>query len=82
VEPAARVLACDSHDWIADPFSKGTWLCWPPGWGSGIVADLAKTQGRVAFAGSDTSIDGAGYIEGAITSGAEAAREMARVLDR
>ena len=84
IEPRARVLACDSHDWNADPFSKGTWLSWPPGWGT-IAGDLARPQGRLAFAGSDTSIDGAGYIEGAITSGAEAAREVdahARALTR
>ena len=82
IEPGARVLACDSHDWNADPFSNGAWLSWPPGWGSGLVGDLARPQGRLAFAGSDTSIDGGGYIEGAITSGAEAARVVLRMLGR
>ena len=79
---ASAGLACDSHDWNADPFSNGTWLSWPPGWGSGLVGDLARPQGRLAFAGSDTSIDGGGYIEGAITSGAEAARVAVRMLGR
>lgn len=80
VEPAARVLACDSHDWITDPYSRGTWLAWPPGWGSGIAAHLTRAHDRLVFAGSDTAIDGGGYIEGAITSGRDAARDVIEAL--
>ena len=28
--PDATVVATDGHDWVADPFSKGTWLSIPP----------------------------------------------------
>ncbi len=75
--PETRVHALDGHDWISDPFSKGTWLTWPPGWASGVASRLADPQGRLAFAGSDTAIEGGGYIEGAITSGRDAAATIA-----
>ena len=75
--PETRVHALDGHDWISDPFSKGTWLTWPPGWASGVASRLGQPQGRLAFAGSDTAIEGGGYIEGAITSGRDAAAAVA-----
>jgi monoamine oxidase len=80
--PETRVHAVDSHDWIADPFSKGTWLTSRPGWGSGDMTDLAAPHGRLAFAGSDLAIDGGGYIEGAIGSGRAAAERAAALLGR
>ena len=71
--PETDVRAVDGHDWISDRFSKGTWLSWPPGWASEIASQLGRPQGRLAFAGSDIAIEGAGYIEGAVVSGHEAA---------
>ena len=29
--PEAELVACDHHDWIADPFSRGTWATAPVG---------------------------------------------------
>jgi monoamine oxidase len=72
--PNAEVLVTDGHDWVGDPFSKGTWLSIPPGWFSdGTFDALAEPEGRVAFAGSDIAQEGAGWIEGAIWSGRAAA---------
>lgn len=71
--PETRVLQVTCHDWNADPFAKGAWLAWPPGWVNEVVPTLAQPQGRVAFAGSDIALEGGGYIEGAIESGHEAA---------
>ena len=79
--PETRVIAVDSHDWISDPFSKGTWLTTPPGWG-GVDNELAAPIGRLAFAGSDIAFEGSGYIEGAIISGREAAQHVAQLLGR
>ena len=78
--PETDVRAVDGHDWISDRFSKGTWLSWPPGWAAEIASQLGRPQGRLAFAGSDIAIEGAGYIEGAIVSGREAAGNITRVL--
>jgi monoamine oxidase len=72
--PAATVVATDGHDWVHDPYSKGTWLSIPPGWfGDGTFERLTEPEGRVAFAGSDIALEGAGWIEGAIASGRAAA---------
>ncbi len=78
--PETDVRAVDAHDWISDRFSKGTWLSWPPGWAAEIASQLGRPQGRLAFAGSDIAIEGAGYIEGAIVSGREAAENIIPVL--
>ena len=59
--PETDVRAVDGHDWISDRFSKGTWLSWPPGWAAEIASQLGRPQGRLAFAGSDIAIEGAGY---------------------
>jgi monoamine oxidase len=78
-EPETEVLAVDGHDWVADPYSKGAWLATPPGWAA-IAHALAAPAGRLAFAGSDVARSGAGYIEGAIVSGRDAARDAQAAL--
>jgi monoamine oxidase len=78
--PDATVLATDGHDWVNDPFSKGTWLSVPPTWFSdGTFEALEAPEGRLAFAGSDIA-EGAGWIEGAIASGSAAATRSNAVL--
>jgi monoamine oxidase len=75
--PTADVIAADGHDWIRDPFSKGTWLAVPPGWlTDGTFDSLGGPEGRVVFAGSDVARRGGGWIEGAVLSGAEAAAHV------
>lgn len=72
--PDATVVTTDGHDWVGDPYSKGTWLAVPPTWFSdGTFEALRAPEGCVAFAGSDIAAEGAGWIEGAIASGAAAA---------
>ena len=79
--PDVDVVATDGHDWVADPYSKGAWLAIPPGWFSdGTFEQLEMPEGRVAFAGSDIASEGAGWIEGAIGSGRQAAAAIASLL--
>jgi monoamine oxidase len=78
--PDARVRAADGHDWIADPYSKGTWFAPKPGWYAGEGPARRRPEGRIAFAGSDIATKGAGWIEGAIRSGHEAAADVTRIL--
>jgi len=74
--PDAEVVETAGHDWIADPFSKGTWLSVPPPWFTdGTFEALIETEGRLVFAGSDIAREGAGWIEGAVASGIAAARQ-------
>ena len=72
--PEATVTTSGGHDWVGDRFSKGTWLSVPPTWFSdGTFDALAVPEGRLAFAGSDIAPEGAGWIEGAVGSGVDAA---------
>jgi monoamine oxidase len=74
--PEARVLATDSHDWTADPWSRGAWGSPPVGWeSSGVSARLGQPHGRVLMAGSDVSEEFGGWIAGAVASGRAAARD-------
>jgi monoamine oxidase len=80
--PEATVVATDGHDWVGDPYSKGTWLAVPPSWFSdGTFEALREPEGRVAFAGSDIAAEGAGWIEGAIASGAAEAARVHQLLE-
>jgi monoamine oxidase len=74
--PESEVLISDGHDWVADPFSKGTWFAPPPGWESGDATAQIAPEGRLAFAGGDIATVGAGWIEGAVVSGRAAARSV------
>ena len=79
--PRATVVATDGHDWIGDPYSKGSWLAVPPTWFSdGTFEALREPEGRVLFAGSDIAAEGAGWIEGAIASGTSTAKHVRGVF--
>ena len=79
--PEATVVTTAGHDWVGDRFSQGTWLSVPPTWFSdGTFEGLAVPEGRLAFAGSDIAVEGAGWIEGAVGSGVDAAAHVHGVL--
>jgi len=79
--PEADVVQTAGHDWVTDPFSKGTWLAVPPRWFSdGTFEQLREPEGRLLFAGSDIAGEGAGWIEGVVGSGREAAAAAAALL--
>lgn len=81
--PEAEVVATGGHDWVDDPFAKGTWLGTPPTWFSdGTFEALCDHEDRLAFAGSDIAAEGAGWIEGAVGSGIAAAAYVQGVLAR
>jgi hypothetical protein len=78
--PEATVTTTGGYDWVSDPFSQGTWLSTPPTWFSdGTFDALARPEGRLAFAGSDIAPEGAGWIEGAVGSGVDAAVHVLRL---
>jgi monoamine oxidase len=79
--PEANVTTTGGYDWVSDRFSRGTWLSTPPTWFSdGTFEALAVPEGRLAFAGSDIATEGAGWIEGAIGSGVDAAAHVLGIL--
>jgi monoamine oxidase len=78
--PEAELIAWDWHDWVSDPFARGTWVALPanamwigdPGIWSG--------EGRLAFATSDFADRAAGWFEGAVRSGEAAAFAILKTL--
>lgn len=79
--PEARVLKVDGYDWLADPYSRGTWCAAPPGLLSTYASALEATEGRLVFAGSDLAHAFRGWIEGAVATGATAAARLSAILD-
>lgn len=71
---ALPVTGTAGHHWTRDPLSRGTWGMLRPGQLSTSLASAHEAHGRVHFAGSDLARGWAGFIDGAIESGMEAAR--------
>ena len=64
-----------SHDWVTDPFSRGSWLSSAPGQVRGLH-ELADMPPPVLFVGGDLSRGWYGWMEGAVTSGKDAAARL------
>jgi pseudooxynicotine oxidase len=71
--PGYEALAATAHDWLADPFSCGTWAIHRPRWYGEYHAEMRRPEGRVVLAGSDIANGWAGFIDGAIETGFRAA---------
>jgi monoamine oxidase len=80
---AATPAAYIDKDWVADPWSGGCYVgIMPPGVMTELGAALRQPCGRLHFAGTETAIRWAGYMDGAIESGLRAADEVdARLHD-
>jgi monoamine oxidase len=78
--PEAKVLAYDWHDWVADPYARGTWIAPVLGKEQALAPQTWRITGPLAFASSDISPEGAGWFEGAMISGLGAARDLAAYL--
>jgi monoamine oxidase len=68
----ARAIA-----WDEDPWVRGGYAYFDPGFDPLWRAWLARPAGRIVFAGEHTSIKWQGYMNGAIESGLRAAAEVA-----
>jgi monoamine oxidase len=79
--PNAEVIASDCHDWVNDPFAHGTWVAAYAGHEAHLAFDIWQAEQRISFASSDIARDQAGWFEGAVISGEDAAAEvLSRVL--
>ncbi|MGF1608298.1 MAG: flavin monoamine oxidase family protein [Kiloniellales bacterium] len=78
--PSAQLIAHDWHDWLADPYARGTWVAAPVGAEPGLDWRGWRPQGRLAFAGSDIAREQAGWFEAAVISGEEAAEAVGGLL--
>jgi monoamine oxidase len=75
--PDIEVLATACHDWATDEFAKGGFMVHRPGHFTNGAVQLREAQGLIHFAGSDIAGVEAGAIEGAMDTGAHAARSIA-----
>jgi monoamine oxidase len=71
------VLASRSVSWEDDPWARGGYAFFDPGFDPELRDWLARPAGRIAFAGEHTSIRWQGYMNGAVESGQRAAAEVA-----
>ena len=76
--PNAAFLGYDRHDWIRDPFARGTWVAARADMMEAFEHAAWQPQGRVAFASSDYAPEQAGWFEGAVRSGEAAAAWLIR----
>ena len=73
--PDADIEAVSNYNWATDPFSRQGWPSYRVGWFS-KYKDMAKSEGRVYFAGGATADGWHEYIDGAIESGIRVGREV------
>jgi monoamine oxidase len=78
--PEAKVLAYDWHDWVADPYARGTWIAPVLGAEQALAPATWRMTNLLAFASSDISPEAAGWFEGAMISGLAAAGDLAAHL--
>ena len=71
-----RLLASQVVAWDHDPWARGGYAYFDPGFDPLWRAWLARPAGRVLFAGEHTSIKSQGYMNGAVESGLRAAAEV------
>jgi len=79
--PDVQVIAAAMHDWAADPWSRGTWLCHGAATTVDEIEAIRGPSGRVFPAGSDVADEFASYLEGAVRSGAAAAADIVNRLE-
>ncbi len=78
--PGARLTGWDWHDWVADPWSRGTWVAAAAARPELFAAGGWGPQGRAYFASSDIAPAWSGWFEGALESGLAAATAIAARL--
>lgn len=74
--PRAELVEWAWHDWTRDPWSRGTWVTSPPEMPTLFDAENFASEGRLRYAGADFAAEAAGWIEGALASGAAAAAQV------
>jgi monoamine oxidase len=78
---ALKPTAVADLDWIAEPWSQGGYVgLLRPGTLTAIGDALRAPFGRVHWAGTETALEGWGYIDGAVESGKRAATELSARL--
>ncbi|MBW8865788.1 MAG: FAD-dependent oxidoreductase [Acidobacteria bacterium] len=75
----AELVASRQFVWEQDPYARGGYAFFDPGFDPALRAWLPRPAGRLFFAGEHTSIKWQGYMNGAVESGLRASAEIAAV---
>jgi monoamine oxidase len=75
--PEAEVVGVHAHDWVADPYARGTWTVLRPGQVHAAWSAWRAPEGRIHFAGAHTALRWPSFMDGAIESGFRVAEEVA-----
>jgi monoamine oxidase len=75
----ATVEEIYGHDWIGDPYSKGTWVALRPGQPQ-THGRVESRWGAIHLAGADFAGVWSGWVDGAIESGHDAANAVDSAL--
>ena len=78
--PEARVLSVMHYDWVNDPYSRGTWATYRPGWVEKYYDQFQQASGRIFFGSGDHGEGWRGTIDSAIGAGSIAARKASDML--
>jgi monoamine oxidase len=77
---AAYTGAAYEDHWVRDPWVKGAYSFYKVGQYATYGTLAAAVEGRVHFAGEHTSINNQGFLDGAVATGARAAKEIVAAL--
>ncbi|KAF4552156.1 Monoamine oxidase N-like protein [Elsinoe fawcettii] len=80
--PGAKPQAYLTHDWMNDPFAKGTWYFAKPGATTRYLQQLQKPVGNIYMASADWADGWRGFIDGAIEQGIRAGIEVKKAMSR
>ena len=78
--PGAKVQSSFSYDWQLDPYAKGTYCSYKPGWIEKYYAHFQQDRGRILFGQGDHGEGWRGFIDGAIGAGTKAAQRAKKLL--
>jgi monoamine oxidase len=73
----AELIHAQQVVWETDPWARGGYAFFDPGFDTSLRPWLARPAGRLFFAGEHTSFRWQGYMNGAVESGRRAAAEVA-----
>ena len=78
--PGVKVISSIYYDWNNDPYAKGTWATYRPGWIEKYYDTFQKEYGRIFFGSADHGEGWRGAIDGAIGGGIRAAQKVKSLL--
>ncbi len=74
--PDLEVESSMAYDWNLDPYSKGTYASYRPGWAEDYLPAFQQDMDRIYFAMGDHGEGWRGFIDGAIGAGIRAAERI------